>query len=119
MTRIKLALIATLAATPAIADPAKIENATATASGNAWTVSVTLRHGDAGWVDYAYGLRVFTEDGTILGTRTLFHPHVNEQPFTRSQSGIEIPADMAQVFIEASTNTDGWAMERYTLILDR
>uniref|UniRef100_UPI002626C40D hypothetical protein n=1 Tax=uncultured Boseongicola sp. TaxID=1648499 RepID=UPI002626C40D len=77
-------------------------------SGSDWTFSVTLRHADTGWDDYADGWRVVTQDGTVLGTRTLFHPHVDEQPFTRSLSGVEIPEATARVFIEARTNADGW-----------
>ena len=84
-----------------------------------WTVSVTLRHADTGWDDYADGWRVVKEDGTVLGTRTLFHPHVNEQPFTRSLSGVEIPTGTARVFIEARTNVDGWGEARLPLDLPR
>ena len=60
-------------------------------SGGTWTFSVTLRHGDTGWDDYADGWRVVMEDGTVLGTRTLYHPHVQEQPFTRSLGDVTIP----------------------------
>ncbi|MEL7027071.1 MAG: hypothetical protein AAGO57_07585, partial [Pseudomonadota bacterium] len=69
---------------------------------------VTLRHGDTGWDDYADGWRVELADGSVLGTRELLHPHVNEQPFTRSLSGVEIPDGTNEVFIRASTNVDGW-----------
>lgn len=97
-----------LIAGPVPADDAKIEDALARDSGSDWTFSVTLRHADTGWDDYADGWRVVTQDGTVLGTRTLFHPHVDEQPFTRSLSGVEIPEATARVFIEARTNADGW-----------
>ncbi|MEN8262554.1 MAG: hypothetical protein ABFR82_03755 [Nitrospirota bacterium] len=40
-------------------------------------------------------------EGNVLGTRTLYHPHVNEQPFTRSLSGVKIPADVTTVTIRA------------------
>lgn len=98
-----------VSAGPLAADPAVIERIEATPQGNAWRFDVTLSHGDTGWDDYADGWRVELEDGTVLATRTLLHPHVNEQPFTRSQSGIDIPGDAAQVFVRASTNVDGWA----------
>ena len=74
--------IAALITTHAHADPATIEDVTARASGNSWTFSVTLRHGDTGWDDYADGWRVVHPDGTILGTRTLYHPHVDEDHAT-------------------------------------
>ena len=37
-----------------------------------------------GWEHYANKWDVVGPDDTILGTRVLLHPHVNEQPFTRS-----------------------------------
>lgn len=95
-------------ALPAVADPAKVEKIEARQSGDSWTFSVTLSHGDTGWDDYADGWRVVLDDGTILGTRTLLHPHVTEQPFTRSLSGVEIPPEVATVWVETSTNTEGW-----------
>lgn len=101
-----------LAAGPLAADPAMIKRIEASGSGGIWRFSVTLAHGDTGWEDYADGWRVELEDGSVLATRTLAHPHVNEQPFTRTQSGIRIPECVARVFVRASTNTDGWSKER-------
>ena len=40
-------------------------------------------------------LIVCTPDGKVLGYRKLHHPHENEQPFTRSLSGVEIPDEVA------------------------
>ena len=99
------------------ADDASIEAVTARANGDAWTFSVTLRHADTGWDDYADGWRVVTEDGTELGLRTLFHPHVDEQPFTRSLSGVMIPKDVTRIYVEARTNTDGWGDARFPIDL--
>ncbi|WP_455196821.1 hypothetical protein, partial [Kaarinaea lacus] len=56
-----------------------------------WVFNVTLKHGDTGWDHYADAWRVVTEDGKELGTRTLYHPHVDEQPFTRSLGDVTIP----------------------------
>ncbi len=53
-----------------------------------------------------------TATGKILGTRTLYHPHVDEQPFTRSLRDITIPADMKIVFIEANDRIHGWRATR-------
>lgn len=98
-----------LAASPAFADPAEVVEVEATLASNGWRFDVTLQHGDTGLDDYADGWRVELADGTILGERPLGHPHVAEQPFTRSTSGIQIPEGTAQVFIRARTNVDGWA----------
>ena len=46
-----------------------------------------------------------------FGTRVLAHPHVTEQPFTRSQSGFDISADAVEVFIRTSCIIDGWAVD--------
>ena len=100
---------------PAMADPAEIVSAEAVRSGDAWRISVTLRHDDTGWDDYADGWRVLL-DGEVLGTRVLAHPHVTEQPFTRSGT-VEIPVGTATVEIEASTNVGGWEGERLRLEL--
>ena len=81
--------------------------------GDTWTFSVTLLHADTGWDDYADGWRVVAEDGTEFGYRELLHPHVNEQPFTRSLSRVVVPDGVTNVYIEARTNTDGWGAARF------
>ena len=61
---------------------------------------VTLRHADTGWSHYADGWSVLAADReTMLATRTLYHPHVEEQPFTRSLPQVRIPAGMAAVYV--------------------
>ena len=74
-----------------------------------WTFRATLEHADTGWDDYADGWRVETSDGTILGERPLLHPHVDEQPFTRSLAGVTIPEGIAEVVIRARTSVEGWS----------
>ena len=68
---------------------------------------VTVAHADTGWEHYADRWEVVAPDGTILGTRTLLHPHENEQPFTRSLSGVAIPPDIATVTVRAHDNVHG------------
>ncbi len=84
-----------------------------------WSADVTLRHGDTGWDHYADGWRVVSPDGKVLGYRTLHHPHVNEQPFTRSLSGIDIPASLKNVVVEAHDKVHGWSADRVTIDLSR
>ena len=62
---------------------------------------VTVRHNDTGWEHYANKWEVVAPDGRVLGVRTLLHPHVNEQPFTRSLSGVKIPDGIDIVIIRA------------------
>ena len=102
---------------PVAADDASIEAVKVRNDGATWTFSVTLRHDDTGWDDHADGWRVVGADGTELGLRILVHPHVNEQPFTRSQTGITIPEGVTQVFVEARTNTEGWGAVRFPVDL--
>jgi len=68
---------------------------------NTYHFSVTVSHADTGWDHYANKWDVVAQDGTVLGTRTLHHPHVDEQPFTRSLSGVVIPARVKTVTIRA------------------
>ena len=98
-----------LVATPALADPAQVVDISATQATSGWRFDVTLSHTDTGWDDYADGWRVELADGTVIGERPLAHPHVEEQPFTRSTSGVTIPEAATHVFIRARTNTDGWS----------
>jgi hypothetical protein len=100
------------------ADPAVVEGAIARAVGAEWTVDVTLSHGDTGWDDYADGWRIEDASGAVLGTRDLLHPHVEEQPFTRSLSGVSIPKGTGTVYIRARTNADGWGEAVLPLTLD-
>ena len=76
-------------------------------------VSVTLAHPDTGWDHYADGWRVETEDGTVVGTRELLHPHVEEQPFTRSLTINDLPD--GPLFIRAKCSVDGWSETRVSL----
>jgi hypothetical protein len=87
----------------------------AQAADGTWTFHVTVRHPDTGWEDYADGWDVLTPDGTVIKpdpansfTRLLLHPHTDEQPFTRSQSGIVIPPDVTQVRVRAHDLVDGY-----------
>lgn len=72
------------------------------------TFNVTLRHADTGWQHYANQWDVLSPDGQVLGSRVLHHPHVKEQPFTRSLSGVKIPADVKQVIIRARDSKHGY-----------
>lgn len=87
--------------------------------GDSWHVSTTLKHDDTGWKHYADAWRVVDENGKELGTRTLFHPHENEQPFTRSLSGIKIPASSRIVFVEAHDKKHGWSKQRVRVDLSK
>ena len=91
-----------LAASPAQAGEADVENVNVTMTGEGvYRFDVTVRHADKGWKHYADKWDIVAPDGSVLGTRTLYHPHVDEQPFTRSLSGVKIPAAVREVTIRA------------------
>lgn len=87
----------------------------AQAGDGTWTFTVTVQHPDTGWDNYADGWDVVTPDGAVLlpdadapFTRLLLHPHVDEQPFARSQAGIAIPPGVERVRVRAHSLVRGY-----------
>ena len=77
-------------------------------TGNSYNFDVTVRHADEGWKHFANKWDVMAPDGTVLGTRILAHPHVDEQPFTRSLSGVKIPGNITEVTVRAHDLVHGY-----------
>ncbi len=84
-----------------------------------WTFHVTLSSPYDSPERYADAWRVVGPDGTVFGERILLHDHAAEQPFTRSQSGIEIPADVSTVTVEGRDQVSGWGGETMDVELQR
>jgi hypothetical protein len=103
------AAAAFLLATAAGAETPRIVDVATEKAGGAWTVHVTLAHPDTGWDHYADGWAVTDAAGNRLGFRELMHPHVTEQPFTRSLRGVAVPEGATRIFIRARCSVDGWA----------
>lgn len=57
---------------------------------------------------YADGWRVLDEDGATLGEMVLTHDHASEQPFTRTQTGLEIPDDVSTITVEGRDSENGY-----------
>ncbi|MDJ0613968.1 MAG: hypothetical protein QNJ29_09845 [Rhizobiaceae bacterium] len=74
--------------------------------GTDFRFSVTVEHADEGWDHYADAWEVVGEDGTIYGKRILAHPHVDEQPFTRSGTA-SIPEGIKTVIVRAHDSVHG------------
>ncbi len=92
------------------AGEAAVLDATARANPDGtYAISATIAHADTGWEHYANKWEVVGPNGQVLDTRTLFHPHVGEQPFTRSLARVEIPIGVTEVIIRAydSVHEDG------------
>jgi hypothetical protein len=77
------------------------------AADGSYSFHVTVRHADTGWDHYANAWSVLAPDGTLLGERVLYHPHVDEQPFTRSLSGVSIPDGISKVIVRARDSQHG------------
>ncbi|MCV2403886.1 hypothetical protein OFY17_13520 [Marinomonas sp. C2222] len=77
-------------------------------SKGSWCFHVAVRHNDEGWEHYADAWQVIDDQGVILGERVLLHPHVNEQPFTRSLCGVQIPVGTESVRVRAKCNQHGF-----------
>ena len=97
-----------VAALPALGGEADVLSATARrGSDGTWRFDVTVKHADAGWDHYADAFEILAPDGELLARRVLAHPHEQEQPFTRSVSGVAIPPGLKRVRIRAHDKVHG------------
>ncbi|QEN06458.1 hypothetical protein EXM22_00055 [Oceanispirochaeta crateris] len=93
---------------------AQVESVQAVLQSNGtWTISATLRHNDQGWDHYAdQWIVVDPETEKVLGTRVLTHPHVEEQPFTRSLTRLILPKGQRYLEIRAKCTLHGYEGKR-------
>jgi len=117
--RVIILLLAGLLGYPlsAFAGEADILKVLVQRNGNSYTFDVTVAHGDEGWQHYADGWDIVAPDGQIVATRVLYHPHVNEQPFTRSLSGVMIDPGMTFVVVRAHDLVHGYGGKEVTVEL--
>jgi len=87
-------------------------------AGGTWRFDVTVRHADEGWDHYTDKWLVEGPDGTVYGERVLLHPHETEQPFTRMQTGIDIPTDVKVVTVRANDSVHGFGGAAMDVDLD-
>jgi hypothetical protein len=92
-------------ATPGCAD---VVDVTMTEQDGTFTVAATVRSSDTGWDKYADAWQIRGPGGEVIAERVLTHPHVDEQPFTRSLSGVVIPAGVAVVTVAARDSVSGF-----------
>ncbi len=104
---------------PSFAGEADVLDVKVTKSGSGtYDFSVTVEHADAGWDHYANKWEVVTPDGKVIATRVLAHPHDNEQPFTRSKSGVKVPEGVTEVVIRAGDSVHGVGGKEMTVKLN-
>ncbi len=107
--RSPVALLAFLLTPEAFPGEADVTRATATETeAGIYTVKATIRHADTGWDHYADKFDVVDPDGVVIATRLLAHPHVDEQPFTRSLVGVQIDAGIRKITIRAHDCVHGY-----------
>lgn len=104
-----LTLALLLISGPALAADPEITQVKVSKPDMGWMFKVTVRHPDAGWDHYADAWEVLDLEGNRLGYRKLNHPHVNEQPFTRSLRGVMVPDGIRVVMIRAHCSAQGWS----------
>jgi hypothetical protein len=85
--------------------------------GQSLDIHTTLHHADSGCGHYADVWRVVDSAGTELHRRSLAHPHVAEQPFTRSLRGVSIAEATVEVFVEARDSVHGRSEDRVKVTL--
>ncbi|MGJ3260831.1 MAG: hypothetical protein ACFE0S_14635 [Rhodospirillales bacterium] len=110
---------AVLVPRPLAADEPAVLDVTVSANvDGTYAFNVTATHRDEGWSHYADKWEIVGGvDNRVLGTRTLYHPHVDEQPFTRSLSRVEIPIGITEVTVRAYCNTTGVGARTVTVEL--
>lgn len=118
LAALALATLVAACSTPATDGPTTTEGArgcadvvaaeATPAEDGTWRFEVTVASADTGWEKYADAWEVRLPDGTVAGTRELAHPHVEEQPFTRSLSGVAVPDDVGSVTVAARDSVEGF-----------
>lgn len=68
---------------------------------------------------YADAFRVRSADGEVYGVNELTHDHATEQPFTRTLSGVALPAGVTEVVVEGRDQANGWGGGTRTVELTR
>lgn len=87
------------------AQPPEIVKAEAIVQPNQlFDIAVTIKHPDTGWDHFANEWVVIVDDDKEVAKRTLHHPHVKEQPFTRYLRDVQIPQDTKSIKVYAKCN---------------
>ena len=86
--------------------------------GEFYRFNVSVQHTDEDWDHFAKAWEVLTPEGKLLGSRILRHPHINEQPFTRSLT-IKIPKEINKVTIRAYDLIHEFGGKELTLELNK
>ena len=83
--------------------------------GGEYALSVTISSPYDSPRRYADGWRVLSPDGEVLGRHELMHDHADEQPFTRTQTGLEIPEGVGRITVEGRDLENGYGGQTVTV----
>ena len=106
-------------ATSVLANDVEIVKVVLSKHTGTWRADVTLKHDDTGWKHYADAWRIVDGKGNEIGKRTLYHPHVNEQPFTRSLNDFHISSDVKVLYVEAHDLKHGWSPNKVMIKMNK
>lgn len=112
LKKIYLILTGLLFSVSVLANDVDIVNVVLTKQTGTWRADVTLNHADTGWEHYADAWRLVDAKGAEIGKRTLYHPHVSEQPFTRSLGNLHIGDNQKIIYVEAHDKVHGWSANK-------
>ncbi|CAM4337036.1 hypothetical protein [Zobellia nedashkovskayae] len=93
-----------------LSDKAGVIGVTISGKENSYTFDTTVQSPDTGCDQYADWWEVIDLKGNLIYRRILTHSHVDEQPFSRSGTGIPLEKN-AQVYIRVHINSLGYASE--------
>ena len=109
-----------MSALSAAAGPADVLEAHALCNAESLCVfTVTVKHADSGWQHYANRWEVLGPDDEVLATRTLRHPHVGQQPFTRKLPAVQLSETLTTVRIRAHDRVHGYGGAEVSVELER
>lgn len=98
---------------PVSGTEAAVTDVKVTGSAGSYSFNVTLSSPDTGCDQYADWWEVFRTDGSLVYRRILAHSHVNEQPFSRSGSNIDLqPED--SVYVRGHMNNLGYGTQVFS-----
>ena len=112
------ALLLALFGGPARAGSADVVEARASCKGEVCRFAVSVRHEDTGWDHYADAFEVLDSEGHVLATRVLRHPHLTEQPFTRTLDA-RVPLAVERVTVRARDSRHGYGGAKREIELER
>jgi hypothetical protein len=83
----------------------------------AFTFSVTISSPYDSPQRFADGWRILAPDGETIAEHELLHDHADEQPFTRTQTDVEVPRGVTELVVEPRDSENGYGGKTGTVAL--